>query len=328
MYLRHYRAIGSRVSVGLDYSFAVFLFGGNSIMESERKKGERITIGCAIGNLILTGLKLFAGIVSDSKGMIADALHSGSDVVATIVVYIGMRISKKPADEHHTYGHGKVEYMASLFVAATLFYAGVSIVKSVIESFLSGDISEPGIFAGVIAAVSIIAKEAMFRITIKQSKIINSPSMIANAWDHRSDAYSSIGTLLGVILSIIGKQYGIEIFRYADSVAAIIVGGMIVRISYRIFLDATDGLMDHVPDIELVKAIEEEASNFDKINRINWIKSRSSGSGIIVDLAIEVDEMLIVRDAHAISEDFKIHLMEKNKRIDDIHIHIDPSEEA
>ncbi len=293
-------------------------------MERERKKGELITIWCAIGNLILTGLKLLAGVVADSKGMIADALHSGSDVVATIVVYISMRISKKPADEHHTYGHGKIEYMASLFVAATLFYAGVTIIKTIISDVLAGELSSPGILAGIIAVFSIIVKEFMFRITLKQSKVINSPSMIANAWDHRSDAYSSVGTLLGVVSSIIGNRYEIDILKYGDSLAALIVGGMIIKIAYRIFLDATEGLMDHIPDNQLVSFINDEVNKFEMIHQINWVKSRSSGSGIIIDLAIAVDEDLIVKDAHQISEDFKRHLMKSNDKIDDIHIHIDP----
>ncbi len=200
-------------------------------MEKERKKGEKIIIGCTLGNFLLAVLKLLAGIFADSKAMIADGLHSGSDVISNLVVYVSMRISNKPADEHHTYGHGKIEYMASLFVAATMFYAGVTIIRTVGGDILSGTTSSPGIFAGVVALFSIIAKEFMFRITLRQSKIINSPSMIANAWDHRSDAYSSVGTLVGVVLSIVGNRMEIEILKYGDSIAAIIVGGLIIRVA-------------------------------------------------------------------------------------------------
>lgn len=288
-------------------------------------QGEKITIACIIGNIILSLFKLFAGLYGGSKAMVSDALHSASDVVATLVVYIGIRIAKKPIDKEHPYGHGKIEPIAAAFVGVTLVLAAIAIVKGIIVSIIEHSFTTPSFIAIVAALLSIVVKEAMFRITYHEGKKINSISIMANAWDHRSDAYSSIGTFLGIMGSIIGSHFNIHFLEYLDPLAGAIVACMIFKVAYDILRHSIKGLMDSSPDISKIDNIRESVLSIDGVVSVSWVKARYMGQHLFIDMGIGVDPHLTVKEGHDISVQTKEKVLEDIKDAFEVLVHIDPA---
>lgn len=186
------------------------------------KKAEFAAIIGIVGNIILAAIKWGIGVYSGSKALVADAVHSASDVAGSFAVYLGLRAAKQPPDEDHPYGHGKAELIAAIIVAVLLFLVGIEIGKASFESFFS-PIEPPKAIAIAAVLVSIIVKEAMFRYKYNLGKKLNSDALIVNAYEHRSDVYSSIAALIGIGCAIIGGRMGIEWLEYADPVAGLIV---------------------------------------------------------------------------------------------------------
>ena len=231
--------------------------------------GERVTIACIVGNILLTALKLLAGIFGGSKAMVSDALHSASDIIATAVVLIGIRIAKKPVDKEHPYGHGKIEPITAAFVGVTLIFAAIIIVKGIIEAIIAHTFTTPTVLALIAALLSIIVKEAMYRVTFSIGKKIGSEAKKADALHHRSDAFSSIGTLIGISGSMIGKWLGIGFPEYLDPIAGAVVACFILKIAYDILKHALKGLMDSSPDEEKIKRIIKTASDVSGTYRVS-----------------------------------------------------------
>lgn len=296
--------------------------------EIDYKHGERITIACIIGNIILSALKLAAGILGSSKAMVADALHSASDIVATSVVLIGIKIAKKPADDGHPYGHGKVEPIAAAFVGVTLVFAAFMIVKGIVESILSHSFATPTFLALAAAVVSIVVKEAMFRITYSAGNKINSEAIMADAWHHRSDAYSSIGTFIGILGSIIGHRLGIRFLEYLDPVAGAVVACMIFKVAYDILTHSIKGLMDASPDETKIGHIREVVSGIDGILSISMIKGRYVGQHLFVDMKVEVDADITVEAGHAIAALSRERVLDGIPDVCEVLVHIDPRRTA
>jgi cation diffusion facilitator family transporter len=296
----------------------------NYMKNNNYGQGEKITIACIIGNIILSLFKLFAGLYGGSKAMVSDALHSASDVVATLVVYIGIRIAKKPIDKEHPYGHGKIEPIAAAFVGVTLVLAAIAIVKGIIVSIIEHSFTTPSFIAIVAALLSIVVKEAMFRITYHEGKKINSISIMANAWDHRSDAYSSIGTFLGIMGSIIGSHFNIHFLEYLDPLAGAIVACMIFKVAYDILRHSIKGLMDSSPDISKIDNIRESVLSIDGVVSVSWVKARYMGQHLFIDMGIGVDPHLTVKEGHDISVQTKEKVLEDIKDAFEVLVHIDP----
>ncbi|NSW90404.1 MAG: cation transporter [Firmicutes bacterium] len=294
------------------------------MQETNYKKGERITTACVVGNVILSLFKLFAGLTGGSKAMVSDALHSGSDVVATLVVLIGIKIAKKPVDKEHPYGHGKIEPIAAAFVGVTLIFAAFAIVKGIIESIINHSFATPSFITIVAAVISIVVKEAMFRITYSEGKKINSVSIMANAWDHRSDAYSSIGTFFGILGSIIGNYFNIYFLEYLDPLAGAIVACLIFKVAFDILKHSIKGLMDSSPSSEKINSIKESVMGIDGVISISWIKARYMGQHLFVDMGIGVDPGITVEEGHNIAMLTKEKLLEDIKDVFEVLVHIDP----
>jgi len=292
--------------------------------EVNYKTGEKVTIACIIGNIILSALKLAAGIFGGSKAMVADALHSASDIVATSVVLVGIKVAQKPADREHQYGHGKVEPIAAAFVGITLVVAALLIVKGIVDSILQHTFTTPTFLALGAAVVSIIVKEAMFRITYSTGKQINSEAIIADAWHHRSDAYSSIGTFVGILGSIIGGKLGIAFLQYLDPVAGAVVACMIFKVAYDILKHSIKGLMDSAPDSEQLTKIGGVVSEVGGIVSVPDIKARYIGQRLFIDLAIEVDAKISVDEGHTIAEHAKTRIIEHVPDAYDVMVHVEP----
>jgi cation diffusion facilitator family transporter len=290
------------------------------------KKGESITLLCLIGNIILSILKLVAGILGNSKAMVADALHSTSDVIATVVVYIGIRIAKKPRDKGHPYGHGKVEPLASLFVAFLLIIAAFAVIQRIVQCVLVHSFITPSYMALAAAVFSIVVKEFMFRITYAEGKKINSESIMANAWDHRSDAYSSIGTFFGIGASILGQRIDIHWLEYMDPLAGAIVACMILKVAYDILRQSVKGLMDASPEAEVLEQIEETVLQIREVLDIPWVKARYIGQYLFIDLALEVDYSMTVHEGHEIAVKAEKAIKRNIPHAFEIIVHIEPGE--
>ncbi len=293
--------------------------------EIDYKKGEKITIACIIGNIVLSALKLAAGILGGSKAMIADSLHSASDIVATSVVLIGIKVAQKPADSEHPYGHGKVEPIAAAFVGVTLILAAIIIVKGIVESIAKQTFGTPTYLALAAAVISIVAKEIMFRITYAAGQKINSEAIMADAWHHRSDAYSSIGTFAGILGAIIGGKFGIRFLQYLDPVAGAIVACMIFKVAYDILKHALKGLMDASPDNEKLIKIWHAASGIEGIASIPNIKARYIGQRLFIDLEIEVDPKLSVDEGHALAAFARKKIIDSVPDAYEVMVHVEPS---
>lgn len=296
----------------------------NNSQEEGYKKGEIITIVCIIINIILTVFKVFAGIAGNSKAMISDALHSVSDIIATVAVLIGIRVAKKPIDSEHPYGHGKTEPIAAAFVGISLLLATFAIIKEIIGSIINCSFATPSYIAVAAALSSIIVKEAMFRVTYREGKKINSISIMANAHEHRSDAFSSIGTLFGISGSIMGSRLNIHFLEYLDPLAGIAVAFLILKTAYDILKHSVRGLMDSSPGIEKINSIKDAAMNVDGVTSVSWVKARYIGCHLFVDIGIGVDSFITVEEGHNIATLAKEKLMQDIQEIAEVLVHVDP----
>lgn len=294
----------------------------------EKGKTARITtVVSFIVNIILSVGKLIVGIWGKSGAMVADAIHSMSDLVTDVIVFISLKITQKPADEKHNYGHGKVETVATVLVSVALFIAGFSIGRDGIEDligFIKGvPHDNPALMVVIAAAISMIVKEILFRYTIKKGKEIGSDVLIANAWHHRSDALSSLGVLIGVGAAyILGSK-----FSFLDSVAQIIVSLFIFRAAYKILIPNLGQLADEAIDEEEIEQIKKLLDNNEYIKDYHHLRTRHVGSLHSVELHILVNPLLNISDAHDISSIIECEIHNLLGEDCFVSIHIEPFNE-
>jgi cation diffusion facilitator family transporter len=281
--------------------------------------GETCTrIGLWI-NILLTIVKLAAGVFGHSKAMIADSLHSASDVLATGIVFIGLRISKKPADDKHPYGHGNADTIASFLVALILLLTGLYLGYSAIHVVLHRHLAKtPGLIALYAAMISIVIKEAMYQYTVRVGKRLNSQAIIANAWDHRSDAFSSIPALIGIFAA---RMWSKTVF---DPIAGFIIAMMIFRIALKLMHSSVDIIMDESPDSTTIQEVSEIISAVDGVMRVRDVRIHQRGPDRTVDTKIEVDGQITVNEGHGIAAEVKTALTSSDLRIVDAMVHIEP----
>lgn len=275
-------------------------------------------------NILLFIFKLVAGILGRSGAMIADAVHSASDFATDIVVLVFVRISSKPRDDDHKWGHGKYETLASLIIGVALFAVGIEIFVDSAEKIaavIAGEIiPRPGAIAIVAAATSIIAKEALYQYTMRVGRKIDSPSVIANAWHHRSDALSSVGALLGI-----GMAYFLgEKWRIADPIAAIAVAALIVKVAYDLCRTALAELLEKSLPHEVEEEILSIISTTPNVHKPHNLRTRRIGSNIAIEVHIRVDGAMTVHDSHEISREIEHSLRTRFGERTAVAIHIEP----
>lgn len=288
------------------------------------KRARKATVISFIINSILSIGKLIVGIVGKSGAMVADAIHSMSDLVTDVIVFISLKITQKPADDKHNYGHGKVETVATVLVSIALFIAGFSIGRDGIEDLIGvfkGESSNsPALLVVIVAAASMIIKEILFRYTIRTGKSIGSEVLIANAWHHRSDALSSLGVLIGVGAAyILGSK-----FSFLDSVAQIIVSLFIFRAAYKILIPNLGQLADAAIDKEEIEKIVNMLDNNKYIRDYHHLRTRHVGSLHAVDVHILVNPLLNISDAHDISSIIESEIHNLLGEDCFVSIHIEP----
>lgn len=286
------------------------------------KKAEFAAMVGVVGNIILTIIKWVVGVYSGSRALVADAVHSASDVAGSLAVYIGLRAAKQPPDEDHPYGHGKAESIAAIIVAVLLLLVGVEIGRSSFEAFFH-PIEAPKTIAIAAVLLSIVVKEIMFRYKYNLGKKIKSDALIVNAYEHRSDVYSSIAALVGIGAAVIGGKLGIGWLEYADPVAGIFVSILVIRMAWILGKESIHNTMDHVlheeDTIELRKIVEE----VEEVKKIDELHAREHGHYVIIDLKISVDPSMTVEEGHRVGKKVKQRLMEQ-KNVENVLVHINP----
>ncbi|MCG8551975.1 MAG: cation diffusion facilitator family transporter [Desulfobacterales bacterium] len=272
-----------------------------------------------VGNSGLAVLKGWAGIVSNSSAMIADAVHSASDIFASVFVYISLKIAQKPADKEHPYGHGRAEVISTLVVVGMLVAAGVEIIRTAIATIRHGSLSAPGDVAVYVAILSVIINELMYQFTYRAGVKTNSPSTIANAMDNRSDAFSSIAALIGII----GAKLKYPVL---DPIAGIVVALFIFKMSYGIAMDAVGQIMDESVGEKKNQEVKALALTVNGVRNVHGIRVRQSGAVFLVDLDIVVDPKITVEMAHEIGESVREMIRVQMDKVSDVRVHIDPSD--
>jgi cation diffusion facilitator family transporter len=280
------------------------------------KSAEKWAVIGVVGNLILTVIKFAAGIFGRSSAMVADAIHSASDIFASLFVFISLKIAKKPADESHPYGHHKAEVISTIIVAILLWGAGIQIVRTAIAVASSGNLETPKNIALYAAILSIIVKELMYRFTYRVGVRTNSPSTKANALDHRSDAYSSVATLIGIT----GAKMGYPIL---DPIAGIVVSLFIFKIGAEIVFHAVKQIMDANVDNEKIDIIKNISQSVEGVIEAHDVRVRQSGSVYLVDMHIVVESDITIKAAHDISEIARVEIINTLDNISEVMIHLD-----
>lgn len=289
----------------------------------EAKIIQKLSLVSIIGNAILSAFKIFAGIVGHSGAMISDAIHSFSDVLTTMIAYLGVKVSKKEPDKEHPYGHERIECVASLALSILLIATGFGIGKNGLENIFSGHyetLSIPGFIALVAAIISIIGKEAMYWYTRYYAKIINSSAFMADAWHHRSDAFSSIGSLIGIAGAMMG-------YPVLDSVASVVICLFILKVGYDIMKDALSKMLDTSCDEVYEKELRDFIEAQEGVVCIDLLQTRMFGSKVYIDLEISVDGNKLLKESHAVAD--RVHeLVEATfPEIKHIMIHVNPADE-
>lgn len=274
-----------------------------------------------VGNTVLSGFKMFAGVAGNSGAMISDAIHSFSDVLTTIIAWIGVKISKKEADKKHPYGHERLECVASLFLGLILMVTGLGVGKIGVENIISGNyqtLEIPSTIALVAAIVSIVGKEAMYWYTRHYAKIINSAAFLADAWHHRSDAFSSIGSLIGIAGAMMG-------FPVLDSVASVVICLFIVKVAYDIMKDAINKMLDTSCGEEYESNIMNYILQQKDVIRVDSLRTRMFGNKVYIDLELAVDGDKTLEQSHEIAERIHNDLESEFSEIKHIMIHLNPA---
>lgn len=282
----------------------------------------RVSVDTLAGNVALSVGKLAVGLAAHSGALISDAVHSASDVASTLIVMIGLRMSSKAPDEQHPYGHERFECVCSALLAALLVMTGIGIGRAAITQLFSGQpIQIPGAAALIMAAVSIAVKEAMYHYTMHAARILGSTALKADAWHHRSDALSSIGSFAGILGARLGAPQ-------LDAVASLVICLFILKVGYDILRDAMRGMVDAACDVETEQRMTEVIRAVDGVARVDLVNTRMFGSRIYVDVEISADAALTLLDAHHIAQNVHDAVETHFPHVKHCMVHVNPLTDA
>jgi cation diffusion facilitator family transporter len=288
--------------------------------KSNERIAMRISRNTIIGNMFLTGFKLFAGIFANSGAMVSDAVHSLSDVLATVIVMIGVKLANRKSDKEHQYGHERFECVAAIILAAILFGTGTMIGWNGIMKMMASNREEaiaPGALALIAAIVSIILKEVMYWYTMIPAKKMNSTALRASAWDHRSDALSSVGSFAGIL----GARLG---FPVLDPAACVIICFFILKASIGIFMEAVGKMTDRACDAETESKIRGVILSRKSVAGIDLLRTRLFGDKVYVEVAISVDGSASLNEAHKTAQDVHDAVESAFSNVKHCTIHVNP----
>lgn len=292
--------------------------------EIRKRKIYRVTlVGFAV-NLVLALVKLAAGILGRSGAMVADAVHSFSDMATDVVVIVFARISAKPRDEDHDYGHGKYETLATIIISLALGVVGAGILVSSIRAIRivveGGLLPRPGLVALAAAVVSIVAKEVLYRYTVREGRAIDSPSVVANAWHHRSDALSSLGTLAGIGCAyFLGQKW-----RIADPIAALVVAVFIFKVAFDLIRTGLGELLERSLPADTEEEILRLVTADPAVREPHNLRTRRIGASIAVEVHVRMDGEMTVAQSHAVTVGIERRLRARFGEGTMIAIHVEP----
>ena len=294
---------------------------GRNVEMDFQKVVNKVSFATIVGNIVLALLKLLAGIIAHSNAMISDAVHSASDVFSTFVVIIGVKLAAKEPDKEHPYGHERMECVAAIILAIVLFITGLGIGMEALKNILQGNYSHlqvPGMLALIAAIISIVCKEGMYWYTRYYAKNIDSSALLAEAWHQRSDAFSSIGALIGIA----GARMG---FPVMDSIASLVIFVFIVKVAFDIFKDAMDKMIDHSCDEETEKQMYDCVMKNENVVGIDLLQTRIFGNRIYVDIEIQADASCTLQEAHYIAEAVHDDIEQNFPKVKHIMVHVNPA---
>lgn len=287
--------------------------------EEFQTAATRVSLVSMITNVILTLLKLAAGLLAHSGAMISDAVHSASDIFSGLIVLLGVKISTKEPDEQHPYGHERYECVAALLLSGILAVVGGAIGIGAVKDIISGKTAEiPGLLALIAAVVSIAVKESLFWYTRGYAKKYRSTALHAEAWHQRSDALSSIGALIGIA----GARMGVPVM---EPIASLIIALFILRVAIRIFKEAIDQMVDHSCNEEAEEAFRTTALEQPGVMGVELLRTRMFGNRVYVDLEIAADPNLTLAAAHEIAEDVHDAIEKTFPEVKHIMVHVNPA---
>ncbi|WP_373127619.1 cation diffusion facilitator family transporter [Dielma fastidiosa] len=284
---------------------------------------RKLSMVSLIGNTALSGFKMFAGIAGNSGAMISYAIHSFSDVLTTLIAWIGVKVSKKAADDSHPYGHERLECVASLILGLVLMATGLGVGKVGIENIIANQydaLAVPKAIALAAAVFSIIGKEAMFWYTRHYARIIHSSAFMADAWHHRSDALSSIGSLIGIAGAMLG-------YPAMDSIASVVICLFILKVAYDISKDALIKMLDTSCGEDYEEQLTSFIAEKESVLSVDMLHSRMFGNKVYIDLEISVDGNKSLREAHEVAELIHKDVEHNYPEIKHIMIHVNPANE-
>lgn len=293
-----------------------------NVNEEFTKIANRVSGVTIVGNVILSVFKLCAGLLAHSSAMLSDAVHSASDVFSTFIVMIGIRFSSQTADREHPYGHERMECVSAIVLAMVLFITGCGIGVEAVEKMFGAKASNlqiPGVLALIAALISIVSKEGMYWYTRHYAKRIDSGALMADAWHHRSDAFSSVGALIGIA----GARMG---FPVMDTLASLVIFGFIVKAAWDIFKDAMDKMVDHSCDEETERQIYACVMEYEEVKEIDLLRTRIFGNRIYVDVEIQVEGSYTLEKAHEIAEAVHEKIENEFSKVKHIMVHVNPYE--
>ncbi len=279
----------------------------------------RITWWGLVVNVILSFLKLSFGYFGGSHAILADGIHSLSDLITDMAIIVGAKLWSAPPDEDHPYGHSRIENLITAFIGIVLVFAALMISYSVLTTVQSGLYTKPHWMVMVVAIFSIVLKEIIYHSTMRVAKRSNSSALIANAWHHRTDSLSSIPVLIAVAVAVFFPEWS-----FVDQLGALIVSIFILRVAYTIIKSSISDLIDSGASILERQQIQEICRSVDKVVDFHAVRSRSNGMGLQVDLHILVDENLTVREGHDVAKEVKHKLMSEGPNVVDVLVHVEP----
>ena len=294
--------------------------------DGQAKQNEKIVMRVSFysmaTNIALSIFKVLAGFLAHSGAMVSDGIHSASDVFSTVVVMVGYRLAGKESDENHQYGHERIECVAAILLSMILCITGFAIGLAGFRKIIGQEsisLEAPGLLALAAAVLSILVKEAMYWYTRGAAKKVNSAALMADAWHHRSDSLSSIGSMAGII----GARLG---YPVCDPIASVIICVFIVKAAYEIFKDAVDKMMDTACDTETLENIRRVITAQEGVLGIDRLQTRLFGARIYVEVEIAADGELPLREAHVIAE--RVHNAIENsfEEVKHCMVHVNPKD--
>lgn len=289
-------------------------------MEDTLKEGMKVSITTMIGNIFLSIFKFICGWIGKSHAMISDSIHSLSDVFSTIVVMIGLKLANKKEDTDHPYGHERMECIAAFLLAVFLFITGIGIGWMGIRIIIENDyhsIQAPTMIALIASIISILTKEIMYWYTRSVAKKIKSDALMADAWHHRSDSLSSIGSLIGISGAMLG-------WKLLDPIASIMICVCIIKASLDIFMDAVDKMVDKSCSTEFIEEIKQLVLKIDGVEDIDSIKTRLFGNKCYIDIEVSADETLSLKEAHEIAQTIHDKIEDTYQETKHCMVHMNP----